>query len=143
MAAKTGGKRFSEKWPHDSADTIGVKTLTKIILSHIVSEINMFCILRRNGKKTILEENSQTTLQIPLGLKISPKLLSRTFSEIYAFLRFTQDFTMAAKNGGKTTLGKWEKRPDDSAEILEVKTFAEIALFLTVSEIFKIFHFHC
>ena len=36
----------------------------------------------------------------------------------------------------------WERLAEDSAYTLCVKNFAEIALSRTISEIFKIFHFH-
>ena len=67
--------------------------------------------------------------------------LSHTLFQIKAFLSFTQKFTMTAKNGRKMIFGKkWQMtlcipcRP---------KIFIEISLSRTVSEILKIFHFHC
>ena len=45
--------------------------------------------------------------------------LSRTISEINVFLRFTQKFMMAAKNGKENDF--WGNAPVDSADILQVK----------------------
>ena len=71
------------------------------------------------------------TLQIPWGsVEIA---LSCTVSEINAFLHFMQKFKMDAKNGGKRIIGKI--LPDDSANILGVKNFAEISLSHSVFEI--------
>ena len=65
--------------------------------------------------------------------------LSRTIFEINAFLRFTQKFKMAAKNGGKTIFS--EKSPVHSANTLQFKNFIEIALSHTVIKINTFFHY--
>ena len=47
--------------------------------------------------------NSADTLRVKNFVETA---LSRTVSEINAFLHFTQKFKMTAKNGGKTFFGK-------------------------------------
>ena len=55
-----------------------------------------------------------------LGVKYFVEIaLSCTVSEINAFLRFTQKFKMAAKNGGENDF--WEKLPGKAAYTLQVK----------------------
>ena len=73
----------------------------------------------KNGSKAIFVKCHPYTLQIPCGLKILSKSLSRTVSEINALLRFTQKFKMAANTGGKAFF--CEKSPVDSAYMLWVK----------------------
>ena len=53
------------------------------------------------GKK--VPDDSTDTLGVKNFVEIA---LSRTVSEINAFLRFTQKFKMATKNDGKTIFGK-------------------------------------
>ena len=73
---------------------------------------NNKCITQVNIILTDLRENdfwekspvdSEGTLWVKNFVKIA---LSRTVSEIAAFLRFLQKFKMAAKNGWKTIFGK-------------------------------------
>ena len=53
--------------------------------------------------KTIFAKNRQQTLQIPCETKNFVEIaISRSVSEINAFLRLTQKFKMAAKSCGKT-----------------------------------------
>ena len=91
----------------------GSNIFTKIILSHTVTEINVFVHFTQKFKmapkmtgKHFLEKSpadSADTLWVKNFLKIP---LSHTVSKINVFLHFTQKFKMTAKNGGKTFLGK-------------------------------------
>ena len=83
----------------------------------------------KNGGKTIFGKKLQLTVS---------KSLSHTTSEINASLHFTQKFKMAAKCGGHEF---GEKSPVDSADILRVKHFVEIALSRSVIEINAFLHF--
>ena len=61
----------------------------------------------KNCGNRFFGKKDQMILTISCGLKNFVKItLSRTISEINAFLCFTQKFKMAAKNGGKTIFGK-------------------------------------
>ena len=71
-AYKMAQKQFWEKSPVDSADTLGVKTLDKIVLSCTVSEINAFiCFTQKfkmaakNGVIMIYGKCHQLTLLTP------------------------------------------------------------------------------
>ena len=94
------------------------------------------------GENNFLEKSpvdSAYTLRVKNFVKIT---LSRTSSEINAFLRFTQKLKMAAKNGGKRFLGKVASRFSDTrggggcvCVCVCVKNFIEISLSYTVSQI--------
>ena len=105
---------FWEKSPADSADNLQVKNLLEIALSRSISEINGFLRFTQKFKmatKSVGENNfcektpvdSADTLQKKNFIKIA---LSRSVSEINAFLRLTQKFKMAAKSGWKTIFCK-------------------------------------
>ena len=105
-----------------------------------------FCILRRNSRwppkvagNNFWEKSpvhSPDTLWVKNFVEIT---LSRSVSEIKAFLSFTQKFKMAAKSGGKTLFCK--KLPINCAHTLWVKHFVEIALSHCISEINAFLHF--
>ena len=60
-----------------------------------------------NGAKNYFWEKSPVDSADTLGVKTFDEIvLSRTVSEINAFMCFTQKFKMAAKNGGKMIYGK-------------------------------------
>ena len=86
----------------------------EIALSWSVFKINVFLHFTQEFKMAAKnwQENdsweksavdSANTLWVKKFVKIT---LSRTVSEINAFLHFTQKYKMAAKNGGETTLVK-------------------------------------
>ena len=97
-----------------------------------------FCVLRRNsrwppkvaGKRFLRKSPVDWVVRVKNFVEIA---LSRSFSEINAFLCLAQKFKMAAKSGGKTFFSKI--MPVDSADTPWVKNFVEIALFHSVSEI--------
>ena len=73
-----------------------------------VSVINVLLLFRGKpffGKKP---DDSVDTLGV---INLDKIIVSRTISEINAFLHFTQKFKMATTNGGKTILKK--KSPDN------------------------------
>ena len=103
------------KSPVNSGDTLAIKNFNEIALSHIVPDINVFLrfnqkfkMATKNGRKMISGKNHQLTLLLPcLGVKFFDQIaVSHTVSQINAFLRFTQKFKTAAKNGRKTIFGK-------------------------------------
>ena len=79
------------------------------------------------GKIIFLEKNCQMTLQMPWSKKFhrNCSILHR-FRDKSFFLCFKQKFKMASKNSGKTNF--WRKST-------RAKTFAEIALYRTISKI--------
>ena len=97
-----------------SADTLWVKNFVEIVLSHSVSEINTFLhftqklkIAAKSGGEIDFWEKSSVHSPYTLWVKNFVEItLSRSVSEIKAFLHFTQKFKIAAKSGGKTTFGK-------------------------------------
>ena len=128
---------FCEKPPVDSADTLPVKNFVKIALFRSISEINTFlCLIqaaKSGGKMFFLRNNASRLCIYPAGQKFCQKrsillhfgekspvdsadilrvknyveiALSRSISEINAFLHLTQKFKMAAKSGGKTNFVK-------------------------------------
>ena len=66
--------------------------------------------------------------------------LSRTVSEINALLRFTQNFKMTVKSGGKAMFCK--KSPVDSTDTLQIQNFVEIVLSCTISKINALLGLH-
>ena len=76
------------------------------------------------------------TLRVKKFVEIS---LSRTVSEINAFLHFSQKFKMAAKSGGKMLFCK--SSPVGSVDTLWVKNFVEIPLSRSVYKINMLLHF--
>ena len=89
--------------------------------------------------KTIFGKSHQLTLLILWGVKNFNEIaISHTVAEINAFLRFTQKFKMAAKNGRKMVLGKLASQ---LWVYLALKNFDEIAPSCTVSKIFILFYF--
>ena len=83
-------------------------------------------IFAKCGQKTV-----EDTLWVKNFIVIA---LSRSVSEINAFLRLTQKIKMAAKNGVKMICKICKKWPVDSADTQRVKIFVEIALSHSVSE---------
>ena len=75
-------------------------------------------------------KDSANSLQFQKFVKIA---LSRTVSEINAFLRFMQKFKTAAKKLMENNF--WEKSQVDSADTLPVQNFVKISLSGTVIEI--------
>ena len=76
-------------------------------------------------------ENSPLDSADTLPLKNFVKItLSHTVSKINAFLRFTQKFKMAAKNGSKAIF--CEMSPVHSADTRWVKNFVKIAVCHTI-----------
>ena len=84
MATKNGGKVIFVKSCQlvDPADNLQFRNFIKITLSRTVSQINLFCNLRRNsrwplnnGGKVIFAKCCQYTLQIPCGSIILSKSL--------------------------------------------------------------------
>ena len=106
---------FCEKLPVDFALTLGVKNFVEIALSHTISEKNVFFAFNAEiqddchkwGKPFFCEKmpvHSPHTLVVKNCIKIA---LSRTISEINAFLCFMQKFKMTVKNGRKTIFAKY------------------------------------
>ena len=138
IAAKNGGKRFLGNISCSLYRHPGVKNFDEIILTHTISEKKAFCILRRNSRwspkwwESDFWEKSPAQSAYILGVKkYSEIALSHTISKMNAFLCFMQTFKYGSKNGEKMNF--WETLP---------LHFFEIALSCTISEIFKIFHFH-
>ena len=104
---------------------------------HFMQKLKMAT--KSSGKKIFCEKSSvysADTLQIKNFIEIA---LSRSVSEIKAYLCLTLKFEMAAESGGKTFF--CEIMPVDSADTLWVKNFVEIALSRSVSEINMFLHF--
>ena len=78
--------------------------------------------------------DSPDTLRVKNFVEIA---LSRSVSEINAFLHFIQKFKMAAKSGGKMI---FEESCQKTAYTLRIKKFVEIALSRSVSEINTFLH---
>ena len=96
----------------------------------------------KNVGKMIFKKSHQLTLLIPcLGVKNFDQIaVSRTVSQIDAFLRFTQKFKMATKNVGKMIFGK-SHQLTLLIPCLGVKNFDQIAISHTVSQINAFLHF--
>ena len=96
---------FWEKSPVDSADTLWVKNFEEI------ADINAFYTEIQDGCQKWQEidfwEKSPVDSADTLWVKNFEEIaLSRTISEINAFLCFMQKFKMATKNGRKLMFGK-------------------------------------
>ena len=98
----------------DPADNLRVKNFVKIALYLSISEISGFLrfmqkfnMFAKGGGKTFFCEKmpvgSADTLRIKNLIEIA---LSRSVSEIYSFLCFTQKFKKAAKSGRKIIFAK-------------------------------------
>ena len=96
-----------------------VKNFIEIVLSRTVSAINVFLrfmqkfkIGRQKSQENYFWERWADDSTDTLGIKNFIKIaLSHTVSEINVFLRFTQKFKMATKNGGENDF--WQKVADD------------------------------
>ena len=104
MATKSvGGNYFCKKSSADSAHTLWAKNFVEIALSCSVTEINAFLRLMqkfkmaaKSGRKTIFWEKSPVHSPDTLWVKNFIEMaLSRSVSDINAFLRLTQKFKMA------------------------------------------------
>ena len=134
------GNDFGGNLPVDSTDTLGIKHFVEIALALTVFEKGVFAFYTeiQDGRQKWQENDfggnlpldSADTLWVKNFVEIA---LALTFLEINVFLRFKQKFKMAAQSGRKTLLAK--NLPVDSTDTLWVKTFLEIALARTVSEI--------
>ena len=107
------GNDFWPNFADDSVYTLRVKNFVKIAVARSVSEITRFCVLHRisrwppkvagNNFCENLPVNSADTLWVKNFVEIT---LARSVSEINMFLRFTQNFKMATKSGGKMIFAK-------------------------------------
>ena len=109
IAAKLAGKRLLVKVTSNSADTMWVKNFIEITLSRTVFQdkcVSVFYSENQDGVKKFFFENCQWTLHNPACPNFVKIALSRTVSEIIAFLRLKQKFKMSAKNAEKTIFGE-------------------------------------
>ena len=106
MIQDGGENDFWEKSPVECTYILRVKNFVQITLSHRFRD-NTFYAENQDGRKTIFLERSIGECPDILRVKDFVEIaLSRTVIEINAFLRFTQKFKMAAKNGKKTIFRK-------------------------------------
>ena len=130
---------FWEKSPVDSADTLRIKLFLEIALSHSFSEINTFCVLRRNSRwppkvvgKQFLKKVASRLWRYPAGQKFCRNrsiLLRFQYKHFFSCFAQIQD---GCQKWRENDLG--EKSSVDSAGTLRVKNFIEITLSCSVSE---------
>ena len=148
MATKSGGKTF---FLQNNASRlcrypVGQKICRNRSISLRFRDKHVFAFYaeiqdgHQKWRENIFREKSPVDIANTLRVKNSVEIaLSRSVSEINAFLCLTQKFKMATKSGGKTFFCKI--MPVDSADTPWVKKFVKIALSHSVSKINIFLHF--
>ena len=123
-----------------SCTTLWVKNSLKIALSHVCGFRDIhFYIFRQKCRKLKFFPLAQNTLVLPCGSKIRSKSLY-----LLQFLRYSHFFIFRKSPRWSPKVAKIEIFPlgtGNSCTFLQVKNLLEIALSLTVFEIFTLFHF--